>query len=397
MFKSILVFLLGLSLLSAQAAPQFLNRNNLTGQWNASQVNGVITVGTVSDVPKTIVGPTDGTNRYVISFTNLIQSWSGTNNIVFIGSTNRPTDPTVTRSIDIFIVPTNVTRYVYFYDQSTNWQTIGAYGQMVVAANQSVCIHAISFGTDESSVQLTINASKTVASAGNTSFNPLGIPGMACWLEGSTGLYADVQGLVPITNSSTQFVYRWNDLSGSGMFFTNSYGSSYITWNPLGAPNLHGAVNLDSPYSYAMTSTDTRLLGQPVWLFIVFNTTTTNVSGSIFTPIDNNNSGYALLNYDGNCNYRIGSTAIGQILTYNYHLIACKFDGTRVIVRTNGIEAANFTRASTTFNGLDLMRTGNGASPLHGNVAEFLVYTSALDGAAITNIETYLNTKYSLW
>jgi hypothetical protein len=335
----------------------------------------------------------EGTNFY-LDFGYAAQTWYATN-FALRYSTNWPTGST-SRVVNVFIPPTNITRRIYVYDLATNWQTAGLNTAMVLPANQGGILRGNVFTQGETNVMVTFVASKSVATPGESFFNPLGIPGLTLWLDAGRGLWKDVAGTDPVV-ANGDVVQRWDDQSGNGNFVTNS--TSTCTWNEFGAPNSLPSVRFlgASVAANRFRSSTSNLLSAPVWVFIVHARSVTN---TVQTPIDSKSSARGLgVDYSSTAGV-VGinaGTALsgGQFLTFNYLLASAKFNGANSIFRTNGVVAATGTSGINPAYGFAVGGRGDGsATVFNGNITETLVWTADLTAQNIADIENYLTVRY---
>lgn len=341
----------------------------------------------------------NGTNFYV-DFSIPAQRWIGTN-FALRYSTNWP-DNATSRFVNIFIPPTNFTRSIWVYDDATNWQTAGLNARTFIPANSGVIVRSHIWTQGETNVFTTVVSGKSVASAGESFFNPLGIPGLTLWLDASRGLWQDLAGTIPATTNGNA-VMRWNDQSGNGFDMTNRATASQVTWVQFGGPNSTPTVNNSTTANIAIfNSVLTNLISPPVWTFVVFNRTATNATHDIF---DGGNKPSAaskmLMRIDSTGNWLLaGNSATltdGKILTFNYQLFEAELNGASSLIKTNGVLAVTGNAGMVGPNGFSVFGSASASAVLQGNISEVLVYNASLTSQNISDIETYLNTKYSIY
>lgn len=331
-----------------------------------------------------------GTNFY-IDFSYPYQTWIATN-FALRYSQGWPSGETG-RVVNILIPPTNITRRIYVYDEATNWQTAGMNSQYILAANQGAFIRANIFTQGETNVAVTLIASRSVASAPGSFFNPLGIPGCILWLNASSGLYQDVAGTSPVTLDG-QSVRRWEDQSGSGNHITNTSGS--LTWMQFGAPNSRPSIRF--PTVANAVSITSNLVAQPMWVFLVYQRNTTNAAIGLWEAKGGNGSCRVEVTSGGAWNMFQGSSlAFGTLLSYQMQLMELKFNNGGSLVKTNAVQAASGNTGSNLVRGFRVGSVLSGTAEFNGNIPEVMVYSADLTSQNISDIELYLNSKYSIY
>ena len=84
-------------------------------------------------------------------------------------------------------------------------------------------------------------------------------------------------------------------------------------------------------------------------------------------------------------------------MTLNFCLVSFKANGVSSLIRTNGVQAVAGDIGSNNPFGFCIGATSGSAVPFGGNLAEVLIYSSNLTAQNISDIELYLNTKYSIF
>lgn len=212
-------------------------------------------------------------------------------------------------------------------------------------------------------------------------------PGSQLWLR------ADVGVTVNITNVSA-----WADQSGSGRHAVMDTAARQPAYT-LNALNSKPVIRFNGAQSLALTSTvDPSMFT----IFVVGkNNNPTESFGMILGPggtsannqIRWENGSQALVVGTGN-NLPATTASIGN--TRTYHALSLRYDGTALRIFRDGRLIS--TRAMTTNGPLTLASVGAYYSSafLTGDLAEILVYPTALADVDRATTDSYLRTKYAL-
>ena len=236
------------------------------------------------------------------------------------------------------------------------------------------------------------------------SFNPASIPGLALWVDA-----ADASTITLDVNGN---VTEWRDKSGNARHLSQaatllmpSYGTQTQNGLPLVVTNAAGNTRLES----AANIPTTALWGasrQTGTLFRVIRSISGTISGGIhqefgifsntviFRPTQINQFRIGGVNNDANGNYG------GTLPTGNMDVMAHVFNiaTPTVSVRRNGSVFATLTPSTTTAfsSGVNqfysINWSGSGTTSYH---AEHIHYARVLTSDEITQVETYLRTKWA--
>jgi hypothetical protein len=187
----------------------------------------------------------------------------------------------------------------------------------------------------------------------------------------------------------------------------------------MGVVHGHPVIRFDGTSDQYLTIGDTASLQWGVGDFAVFavvsytNTASTNSNtgyGTIWGKVDNNGLGFILFGNDGGAgtgairaqfSASFYATSAGQ--NYNsgaFHYIGGLRYGNALWVRADGTSvqttSASGTDVSTTGSAVYIGARNNNTQMLKGDIAEILAVKGTVTATDISNIETYLKTKYGL-
>lgn len=214
---------------------------------------------------------------------------------------------------------------------------------------------------------------------------PTDIAGCAIWMA------ADL--IVGLSNGDP--VSTWEDFSGNNNDATQASPSNRPVYNTAvlnGKPVLtFTALNL----SVLQTSGAAPILNQPYTAFVVVKVTglpyecildgVTVATGIVSSNLDN--TGYEV--------YAGGGLADVAATPSNWNYLGIIFNGASSNLYING-SSNSISTSGGGISGITIGSRGNGGYPLDGQIAEVIYYDSALSGADISKVNTYLATKYSL-
>jgi lysophospholipase L1-like esterase len=221
------------------------------------------------------------------------------------------------------------------------------------------------------------------------------ISGLKLWLDASSGVTKD--GSTPAIDGDT--VQQWNDLSVGGFNATQAtagnrptYKTNIINGNPVlrfnGAHNMTTASFLDSSFNTSFT------------FFIVTSKTDTTLK------VSTSNSGISW--YSGGtsnsivANYlhlggQIVQAAIGTKLTTNPTIQAFRYNGSQSTIWFDGVSKSESRTGTLQLSGaLTVGSLSSNSFYYNGDIAEIIIYNSALDDTQVGQIESYLEVKYGI-
>jgi hypothetical protein len=227
------------------------------------------------------------------------------------------------------------------------------------------------------------------ASSEAASFSPLDIAGCQLWIRSDLG----------ITKDGSDRVGTWADQSGNSRDFTQGTDANKPIWQSA-AYGSHNAIRFDGSNDQMVTPSFS--LSQPFTALMVAKILThTNLDGLWFgnaavAPGLYMQSSPTISINDSNT----GATQT-RSSTGNLELTKSLFNGTSSVLAVNdGSDSAggsSFTSAITA--GFAIGSWGAAAGSRFGNIdiLEFIVYNSAITGANLTSVKSYLNSRYALW
>lgn len=220
-----------------------------------------------------------------------------------------------------------------------------------------------------------------------------GVAGAVLWLDAGTGVYEDAGSDAA---EADDLVYQWNDQSGNGNHAVQTSSSSRpILKNSI--LNSLPVIRFDRtvPYQFFNFSLPSLSAGT---LFVVIRAADSSDNGvwEISTATDNKSYyPFSAQIYEAfGTNTRRDAITPGVALTSwrIYSVVASSSEWTARIDGSTILTTGTNTVSIGTSNKLGAI-TGAGFS---GDIAEVLIYDSALSGTDRGTVETYLETKYGL-
>ena len=224
-------------------------------------------------------------------------------------------------------------------------------------------------------------------------FNPASIPGLALWLDGTTGLFDATSGGNPVTTDGSS-IARWEDRSGNARHATQATAIQRPVLK-TGIKNGRNIVRFNSTNGLdipSIVSTDQT----PVWIFCV-NYFSSAIAYKNFMNLNQ----FAYFYLDPTSKLGIGRQFATDEVQVNYSINTWSVLGgfseksganTNTKIRINQTE----TSRTTTTTGGSVNNLVGGFAWI-GDAAEILVYNSSLSTEAILLIEKYLNYKWSIF
>lgn len=223
-------------------------------------------------------------------------------------------------------------------------------------------------------------------------FTPLEISGLQLWLDAN-----DTETIT--LNSNT--VSSWNDKSGNGYHVSQSTATNQPTYT-YSALNSKNVVRFDGANDVLTNTTDTPVGGSTNrTVFVVFN----HNSGIIKYPFVLGNStstGQAFgISQEIAVRVNSGSRKWSTAVDSTHAIVTIVLDGTSTTDLSAWKNGSSLTVSSTavqTINTAAGFIIGNGPSGgnLQGDVAEIIVYNSALSTSDRQSVESYLSTKWGI-
>ena len=247
---------------------------------------------------------------------------------------------------------------------------------------------------------------------GGATFSPLSIPGLALWLKADTDTFQTVGGVAAVADADP--VGQWKDQSGNANNATQATAGF--------RPTLRTAVQNGKPVIRADGVDDIMSLGTNVTsltingdltMLAVIRKTTASVYGAFLSYLDaaGTNNSYEC-RYDNSNPAKlelVHADAVGAesfasttTLTNNtWYVLEIVRSGTAISFFVNGSAAgtgtATKTPTSTASSNGTVCDRGTAPIPLPGDIAEIVLYNSALSAANRTKVEGYLNSRWGVY
>lgn len=220
-------------------------------------------------------------------------------------------------------------------------------------------------------------------------FVPTDISGLALW--------ADADAITGLSNADP--VTTWEDQSGNGNDLAQSTSAAKPTYR-TNVVNGKPVVRFDGTDDTMVTAAFASELAQPNTIIAValFATTaTTNRMICDGLAAGKRHAMYSHLNSGGKWTFYAGTTEVNGsvIATGAFHVVSAIYNGASSVLYLNGAQDATGNTGSNPLSGLRLGSFA-GAAFLNGDIAEILVYDSALSTADRESVEEYLMEKYAL-
>jgi hypothetical protein len=222
-------------------------------------------------------------------------------------------------------------------------------------------------------------------------FSPSGISGLQLWLD------ADDSETITLNGST---VSQWNDKSGNGYNVSQGTASNQPTYT-ASALNSKNVVRFDG--NDELTNGSATVVGGSTnrTVFVVLNSTAGTIAYGV-TLGDSTSTGQSFgvsreLAVRVNSGNRVWSTAVDA----THAIVTIVLDGTSTTDLSAWKNGSSLTTSSTgtqTINTATGIIVGNGPSGgnLNGDVAEIIVYNSALSTSDRQSVESYLSTKWGI-
>ncbi len=227
---------------------------------------------------------------------------------------------------------------------------------------------------------------KVAAGGPPAGIEPDDIAGLAAWFRADLG----------VTKDGSDFVSDWADQSGNGRTASES------TNKPLWVSSLingHPALRFDG--SNDKLKTADFALSQPYHYFIVANSVSFGTDDTFVCP-DNDSSVAKLRQLSpSSVDIRQGATSgpvVTGISTGTFYLFSAVLDGNNsTLAKNDGTPDGSGGNMTSALDGLTFGAAGNNTQFGHVEIAEFALYSAAVTGTDLTNLNAYFNTRYALW
>ena len=226
-----------------------------------------------------------------------------------------------------------------------------------------------------------------------SSFNPASISGLQLWLD------ADDSETITLNGST---VSQWDDKSGNNYHVSQATASNQPTFT-ASALNSKSVVRFDGVNDGLINTGDTPVGGSTNrTVFIVFNFNGTTIDYALVLGYNGALNGKAFgiseeIAVRVNNGNRVWTTAVDS----THAIVTIVLDGTSTTDLSAWKNGSSLTASSTATQTIDTQSgVGIGRSPagnhLNGDVAEIIVYNSALSTSDRESVESYLSTKWGI-
>jgi len=236
-------------------------------------------------------------------------------------------------------------------------------------------------------------------SAGFT--DPTDIAGCELWLDAEQGVYSDAGTTLAVNNDA---VYQWNDQSGNSNHVTQVTSGSRPTLKTTGI-NSKNSIEFAEP---EFMDSSTPVVSAPNTIFAVHVMTASDVWGSAIWDSDANVRHNFFWNASGSPDsFRAAAvnnedTTVGSGNRFDQFITAVTYNGASSSIFMNGADVGDGSvdLGSNNLDGITLgtLRAGLGGGNyyLNGQIAEVIVYDSALSTTDRETVETYLADKWGI-
>ncbi len=226
-------------------------------------------------------------------------------------------------------------------------------------------------------------------------FVPTDIAGLQLWLKADAGLYQDA-AMTTLAVLDADPVGGWADQSGNANHATQATVDNRPLLK-LAIQNSKAVVRFRESYSSLRTAAFSSAL-HPKTIILVYSQPSTSAQTYVFDGLASNQT--QLDSQAPNVNAAYAGAYI--FYTESYPLAMCVmsiiFNGANSFMIKNGIQQAVGDTGTTAMTGLTLGASGGATgSGLVGDIAEFLIYNSALSTANRQAVESYLNSRWAVY
>lgn len=219
-------------------------------------------------------------------------------------------------------------------------------------------------------------------------FSPTDISGLKLWVKADANVYSDA-GSTPAVNDDP--VQQWNDQSGIGYNLSQATSGQ----RPLLKTNVLNSLPIlrfDGSDDQIVGATGTfAAANQPLTYFIVLKKADTTNK----VPMSGG-TGAFLFNWSGSTGDAYAGTSLTFTCTItNWNIIGVVFNGASSIVRCNGAETTG--NAGSGAFGATVTVGSYPGFPWNGDIAEVIIYDSALGSTDRASVDDYLNAKYAVF
>jgi hypothetical protein len=224
-------------------------------------------------------------------------------------------------------------------------------------------------------------------------FTTLPVSGAALWLSApqTSSLYTDAGATNVIKDGDA--VYQWNDLSGNNRHATQTTLANRPTWLPpakgrngLGAVAFNGSQWLSLGYSITGNFT----------IFVVYKNNDT-VNGSVILGKSTGSPNYLFAASNSRIEMNGGGSQHANDPRTNgtqWDYSTFKYDGTNATAYSTDSSGTSTNVGSTSFTPDRIGFYSSSQFSMDGNIAEIIIYPSALSDTDRLSVRNYLKTKW---
>jgi hypothetical protein len=225
---------------------------------------------------------------------------------------------------------------------------------------------------------------KSDAPSSTPPFAPTDIAGLQLWLDASDASSVTLDG--------SNNVEQWNDKSGNARHATQAtallrpaYSTAAV--NSLNAVTFNGTSHRVATGSFSVS--------QPYTLCVVISSTN---NGSFRVMFESSSPRMSLFSQSGtSLFYNAGSDISGSVTisTNVARLITGVFAGASSSLRFDKSAVSTTSPGTNAIGGgCTIGSTPSGTFPFAGSICEILLYNTALSGTDLTNVESYLSSRW---
>jgi hypothetical protein len=217
----------------------------------------------------------------------------------------------------------------------------------------------------------------------SATFDPSSIAGLQLWLK------ADALGLADGTAVSS-----WTDSSGNSRHAAQATSAN----QPLlktGILNSKPIVRFDGSNDFLQTAAFS--VAQPLTVFSVAKTTSTATTYIFFDSAASSPRATLAVEPASSAEMNSGSSLLdGSLVVNTFQVWSAVFNGATSNIRLNGATGTSGNAGANGLNGVTIGARYAGDFVFPGDIAEVLVYNSALSATDRSSVETYLSRKYAI-
>lgn len=223
------------------------------------------------------------------------------------------------------------------------------------------------------------------------SWSPSDLTNLYSWHRSDSGLWQDSGKTTPVTTDSDP-VGAWEPKAGTASIDLLQPTSENKPTYRTGRLNGHPSLSFDGgDYLGAAFAVD---LTQPTDVIVVGRSTA--ASGDVFCDSVNTARHLFWKDNAGDWSMYAGSFITSTPSDTDFHYFVARYNTTSSVLRIDGSEAVSGNAGSQDWGGLRLGAAYNGAGGLSGDILESIVVDGAMSVAELSDLESYLATRYGL-